>query len=752
MEDEMVHVRMESPAIIILNSEDTVGITRSSKPDRNPIKDYDWSRRSKPGLFFARLMRPVAWFFKIVVVPMIITIIALYGLLLYLLKDAELLEVQRTRAAVNETEAKEEPEPPANIPVTYGTLPRAFPTDIDLVASNDDGSIVISVGLQNELVLWRKQRGTVGITVIDTSDIVLGSGSGMSAASTLTALAVNEDGTFCAVGSGTGTIALWYIGQESVRPLQCLSVENNISAVTSIQFAPKSSTSNCDSGHASPTPGISLSTQPPPLGSMYAAYENGTVIQWTVTSFVVPSYVPPTRSASVSKALLETMRHDGRIIIGFALEDGVLEILDVEQPDDLLCRDLCIAAGNPSDLVNKLQICKVELEGEQRIIIAASTHAGVVSLWDGRTAECIYILDEPFGDISSLRLVPSPTEICGICGEHPFENFVLALSAGQLILFYRAYLSNPTRRCSCVHNQPKPQLRASVLGRRSRSGSAASTSGVMTPNHNYCRSRISIIAPSTPTQEEPPMFPVSAHGVHSRRSSDKEILRRNLENFVASDQDESDLPLGPQDITAQASSTFLSSDNRSSVWQNLVVVRIDDTTCERGGWDVVETKGGYYKVVGVRRKPRPPFVRPKARSSKTSPPKVQLRSQGPTGLTPSDLERWEFWTFNPSDSKLEASLLQSLRDHPLTVPSVRSKTISGSGSLPLSPRRRAGWEMIPRLHFTRVSPVTGGKLHCLAGFGNTVVSFDFDSRSLLTVPAWTKPTQTNDRPREASHH
>ena len=283
----MVHIRMESPAIVILDSEDGSGANLSPEADRSTMKDYDWSRRSKFGLFFARLMRPVAWFFKIVVVPMVVALIALYGLLLYLLKDAELLEVQRNRAAANETETKEEVEAPIKVPVTYGALPRAFPTDIDLVASNRDGSIVISVGLQNELVLWRKQKGAVRVTAIDTSDIVLGSGSGITAASTLTALAVNEDGTFCAVGSGTGTIALWYIGHESVKPLQLLSIDTNVSAVTSIQFPTKNSKSPLESGRASPSPGITLSTQPPPLGSVYAAYENGTVIQWTVTSFVV---------------------------------------------------------------------------------------------------------------------------------------------------------------------------------------------------------------------------------------------------------------------------------------------------------------------------------------------------------------------------------------------------------------------------------------------------------------------------------
>lgn len=148
----------------------------------------------------------------------------LYILLLYLLKDAELLEAQRSRAEP-ETPVSEEP-PSVEEGTVFSTLPRAFPTDVDVLAASKDGSIVAAVGMQNELVIWRTESRMH--TTIDTSDILLGSGSSPSSAMTLTALAVNDEGTLLAVGTGSGLIVAWRIGKDYVERLSQLSVTHGL--------------------------------------------------------------------------------------------------------------------------------------------------------------------------------------------------------------------------------------------------------------------------------------------------------------------------------------------------------------------------------------------------------------------------------------------------------------------------------------------------------------------------------------------
>lgn len=205
------------------------------------------------------------------------------------------------------------------------------------------------------------------------------------------------------------------------------------------------------------------------------------------------------------------------------------------------------------------------------------------------------------------------------------------------------------------------------------------------------------------------MFPVSAHGVHSRRASEKDGMRRNHDTFfLNSDGDDSDPhPLGPIDVVPHAG--FLSSLPPTSIWQSLVVVRTADAMFERGSWDVAGNK-----IIGIRRKPRPPFVK------RRNDAKVELKAESLHGLSAATLERWEFWTFDPEDSRLQASSLTSL-NRDLDERSANKRKRGDSSAQATLTKRSA---LVPRLHFTRVSPLVSNSTFCLAGFGNTVGLFD----------------------------
>lgn len=209
------------------------------------------------------------------------------------------------------------------------------------------------------------------------------------------------------------------------------------------------------------------------------------------------------------------------------------------------------------------------------------------------------------------------------------------------------------------------------------------------------------------------MFPVSAHGVHSRRASEKEGSRRSHDTFfVHSDYDESEPhPLGPVDVTPAAG--FLSSSPPTSVWQSLVVVRVADAIFERGSWDVAGDK-----VVGVRRKPRT------ALATRRPDPKAGGKDAPAQGLSSATLERWELWTYDPEEARLHVSPLNALRRVPEPVSDRRARGAK-SQDPPASPKR----VFVPRLHFTRVAPLVAASSCCLAGFGNTVGLFNISPRS-----------------------
>ncbi|GJE87951.1 sterol regulatory element binding protein cleavage-activating protein [Phanerochaete sordida] len=699
---DLVHIRVEAPTIIIMQHDANANDTTYDRPQHR--LEHDRMHRSRWSRLWWRTARPLEWAFKVIMAPTFVTTSLLYGLLLYLLKDAELLEAQRNRKEPD-SPSEEELTPAVDSSITFQALPRAFATDVDLLASSKDGNIVVSVGLQNEFVLWRKDTKTR--VALDPTDVLLGSsGSTPSVSSALTAVAVNDRGTHVAAGTAAGVIGVWHIAPNRVVPLPHLATESAC-AVAQIAFA---SGSPHSTGMSTPRKASGGRPVDPVeyAGSLYATYENAIAIRWTVGSLAAPTYVRPSKSASVIKSMLLSVQPSNALLVGFVLEDGTLELCDVDGAT-LLPRECCIAAGNPSDLVAQVHVCSMELEGQARIVVGAATQAGVVSLWDAATGECMYILDDPYGAIGQLRLVPVRTKRCATCRELPVESFALCFSVGSTVLVHRAYLSLPTRRCSCPSNQPR--VMSSIQARKTRSGSTASlgpSSGTSSPVHP--RARIPSFS-GAPAFDAPAMYPVSAHGVHSRRASDK----RSLETFIpieADEQADARPPVGPQDPSAGAPPGYLRTPGaqRSSLWENLLVSRTAEAPCERGAWDVAAGL-----VVGLRRRPRMALVGGGTRRGGRGAPGALPRADN-RGLTPATLERWELWTFDPASATLRASPLLALDAE--TRAAGRQQAARGAGDA--GTRRRVSLEPVPRLHFTRVAPLVCTRTHALAGFGNTV--------------------------------
>ena len=641
----------------------------------------------------SRIIRTVTWMVRIVILPIAATVGLLYGLLLYLLKDAERLEAQRNRS---EPDMKDKAEEDAvEDTISFTTLPRALSTDVELIAANKDGSMVATVGLENEIVLWFSDKQSHAS--VDATDVLLGSASTSKAASAITALAVNDTGTFCAVGTGAGVIALWAIGNGTIRSLPNLVLQTTSSAIVDLQFLNTFSSGTI-------TPGRIGSLVPPETPATIAAsYENGMIAKWDTSSPESPLKILPSRPGLVISSSLLRLPDTDRLIAAFSMGDGMVELSEITSSATLLlCADCRLQAGNPADYVTKVYASCVKSGDTRHLIIGAATQAGVVSLWDGETGECISVLDDVHGQINNLRICPVYCKSCPHCGELPMDSFTVSFSVGHNVVFYRVYMSTDTRRCTCTHNQPQVQPSWNTgRGRRSRSTSFASTSSGLS------RSRHSSISENQTPDAQKPAYPISGHGVLKRRGSEKDF-RRHLDALpVSFDNEESEMAVGPLDVSPLGGSSL-------SKLRDLVVVRTADATFERGSWDVVDDR-----IVGVRRKPRMSTTR--GGSGRSHLPQDTHR-----GLSASALERWEVWTFDPSTTRFHVSPLAALehRDHDrdrssTTVTPSTSHTPSRRPSFS-SDRSSRARDTIPRLPFTRVSPFVSGYSYCLAGFGNTV--------------------------------
>jgi len=656
-EDPLVHLRIEMPVILTFRPHGVGEDQLADKAER---------------LRSVRTIRLAFWILKIVVLPITATTGLLYRLLLYLLKNTELLEAQRNRPGEDSPTREEQSKLEGQI--SFTTLPRVFATDVELIAASKDGGIVAAVGVQNEVTIWRMVNHSH--ICIDTTDLLLRTASTSSAPSALTAVAVDADGKFCAVGSGTGMIAIWVISEGFVQPLPHLKLANSTSGVTELEFISKpSSRSNQSSVSAiDTTESICL----------LAIYGSGVAAKWNVGTNSHVTYITPSHPCSVIKSMSLRVEADERLIVAHAMQDGIVELSEIQEFGSLLTPGFYIQAGSFNDPVSTVHACRAELGSRSRLIIGVTTEAGVVSIWDASTNECIYTLDEPFGEVSGFRLSPIPCKTCHYCGELPLESFSISISVGHVVFIYKAYIPVQTRRCACA-GRPR-QVVAPSRGRRSRSGSTVSS---VTPSPLISRAKLQPVLDTSP-------FPVSGHGVHSRRASEKDPLRRMSDVLaVPPSMDEHEPSQSSGALDTQGSSF----NSRGSIWQNLLIVRAADATCEKGSWNISN-----HKIVGVRRKLR----RPQGRSKDPA-----TTSQVLQGLTAATLERWELWTFDPLTLRLQSSPLISLVvKHAVT--SIASST---------SPAK----DYVPRLPFTHAFPFLISGSNGLVGFGNTVGVFNFSS-------------------------
>ncbi|KAI6038448.1 sterol-sensing domain of SREBP cleavage-activation-domain-containing protein [Pisolithus marmoratus] len=662
-EDPLVHLRIEVPTIVAFRPDLDVGQTaRYHLGSSSPRLDF------------------IVWLLKILVLPMLVTLVPLYGLLLYLLKDAELLEAQRNRGGGDTTVAS---APNTLNHVTFSTLPRSFTTDIELLATSGNGRVHAAVGLQNELSIWRPDEKEP--ICVDTDSILAQIPTTSSVQLSISALAVDSRGDLIAFGTSSGVIHVGSFNGTETKFHQPLVLIGNQSEVKELHFV-----SLCSMPLQKLAPN-SRPTSPASSGVLIALYDSGIVASWKLDALPTHSFIHPKSSSSpVARSHFLRIRSSDRFLLAFSFENGSLEVTEVAVSQETSPISTCLRAGNPFDKVAKVDACCTQSNDTEHLIVCVASEAGVISLWDADSAECLLIMGEPRGTIGQLRVAAVRSETCHFCGELPLDSSLVALSIGHTVTSYRVYITSQTRRCSCPGNVPRQgAVLSSGMGLRSRSSSTISASGSPTSARRLSAVSSSSISDTT--------FPVSGHGRLSRRASEKESLRRPPEIFsLPSSIDEQDghsHPVGPVD------STLLHPVTPSRA----TFIRIGEASCERGGWDIIEGK-----VVGIRR-----MSRPQAKSKVGS-------SGGPCatqswGLTEGVLDRWECWSYEPKDSSLRACTLSRLCEgsrHPSLIAKQSHNTLG------------AGVDY-PRLPFTRVTGFRIVGSTGIAGFGNTVGIFHF---------------------------
>lgn len=345
----LVHVRVESPAILALDL-------------KQDADSYD-KRSIRPRW---RGLRPLWWCLKFIILPIGSTLGGLYALLLYLLKGTERLEVHHDASA---DEAEYDAIPMTKKPA-FKVFPRAFATDVVLLASNADGSVIASVSGEGETYVWR--LATHAQLKVDTSEIVLEGASGSSLHAMPSCIALNNRGTYCAVGTASGIIGIWAISGSSARIFTQYSFGDCRDAVVQLEF--------CDMARSPTEPEhvASRAREEPCLVSTFAdgrvaICDSGKIEVWR-----------PYTAGQVTRALIVRASGIEHPFICFCLDDGVVEIIGASQTSEPDIR-VVLQAGTPSDQVVDVAVCRINTVDLPRSFVAAATESGSITVWDGLT-------------------------------------------------------------------------------------------------------------------------------------------------------------------------------------------------------------------------------------------------------------------------------------------------------------------------------------------------------------------------------
>ena len=702
-DDALVHLRIEEPALVTFD-------TQVGEENPNPYS---------PSISHSRVARYIVRITKVIIIPIGATTFMLWLLLLFLLKDAH-----TRQAELASQEHERESDVNVDSRFKFITLPRGCEADVDQVAATPDGCTVVSVSFDNEVVVWSTTTGEFFNLPVDNLD---------DQGSVVTTVAVDSVGHFCAAGTRAGVVALWLLKRGQPVRRQLLKLDAPRSRVLELVFedrpATKSTTERPTMLHRRSTSGDTRITE----GFLLASYKNGSVVEWNDLYDPKPVIVHRPQSpedheiASTRAILLRPGANEG-VSAAILHPDGHVQIFKRSIQEWKTFAAFYPILPGSEDVVVRLHGQLVSLDLTPRLIIATGARSGFVALWDGVTGEQLYALEELYEDINRIRVASIPTRNCPTCSETTPDSFTVTISCGTFAHIHVFALVDP-RRCTCPMLQPSGMQTPTA---RSRNGSVVGSGIGSSPVTR--KAKLPGVSMNGMAD-----FPVSAHGYHSRRGSDKEPGRRQASDAPLNISGEepglrwSGSGLKLNDIQGMNVLSGRSNDARPELQQTSLV----SVSFQQGAWDVMG-----HIVYGLRRRSDLETVLEDVEFA--SPQGIGGSAQRGgkwtgqfEGLDSPVLDRWVLWTFDPTsvDLSVRTTSLASLCITPHAPPTPfrddppsRLFNRSSRAALPplppisiINPWSFKKQSAFPRLSFTEISSlVTIGQEICVAAFGNTI--------------------------------
>ncbi|KAL7410691.1 sterol-sensing domain of SREBP cleavage-activation-domain-containing protein [Mrakia frigida] len=554
------------------------------------IKPSDLVPPSRSSRSFTHFAKPFYWFIKVVVLPISITTFALYLLLLFLLKDAELLDAQRDRLEIgeeweDEVDARramkkhggQETEGSGNmVPPSMRRVVGLHQADVCLIGTSEDGEVIMSVGFDGIALVSKTGDPTVIqrllFTVTSSSDRPI-------------LAAVDAKGSFCAVALSKGSVFVWSLDPTSLNPTPIAFSSSSSSSdlgpsnVSDMSFLPRSNGSPRDDVFSVAVSNSSI---------LVVVREDGSLFEYRCIEKEIRVGLLPGEDSIRATCLWRTGRQDVSEVSFASSSSGRVDFLRRDDAGSWT-EVASITPVQALESISHVTSAVVQVEGSSREVVAVASSSGVVSIWDvSEGPESIFTLTtDSKARITQIRVVDPILQQCGSCQER-FGGFLLLVSTSESLSVHRISPRSLPATCNCSSirrtsssSEPRSSLEVPPPSSRRR-GSSVSFAPPLSPGGTPKR------LPSSPSAQSilSADYPMYVHGAHLKRLSNRQAGGSGRSEGV---EDQEEVLLDES-----GSPTKEQPGRPSSPWSALREYLLGTVSIHRGGWEVLDRR----RVVG----------------------------------------------------------------------------------------------------------------------------------------------------------
>ncbi|GAA5872515.1 hypothetical protein JCM3774_006841 [Rhodotorula dairenensis] len=428
----------------------------------------------------------------VVLLPIAVVMGLLYVLLIFLLKDAELLQAhwgseERLGGASRDRRRPSAlKRPPAGIEAMAGKDGvLRHDHDVELVASG--GDILVTWGaLDTRLRVSRLLDGSFQLAYdvqFDTS----------AAVPTLSRIVLDSSAVYCAVLSVDGKILIWRLAEEEATPVHFAGAEGVSSSATSLVAAcGVGSPSSRLSTDSQDVPPIATSAPPEPEPLFYSLHKDGSLYQWSASS---ETYTCRRYSAAAACHWLVPTRSG--IPVSVAVDKGnALHVQPLDQVSPGPTMDVPTSAAR----ITALSSVRPAEPSQQDPFFAVGRSSGVLELYRGGESRAVASIDGFEGSIRKISLRPQVVDsTCSSCGSLLGRACLVAASTRDILKVFQVFTppEDADNECLC---------RPDASGRTAPSSPTISrVSSMSTPSRRFSPRKKA----STPTRPNAPSFAIA---------------------------------------------------------------------------------------------------------------------------------------------------------------------------------------------------------------------------------------------------